>query len=56
MDCVVLDALKRESALRFGLSSGDQGCCAGQARVRPHVFAHEVFSTMVKIKTNREEF
>ena len=38
------------------MSSGNQGCCAGQARVRPHVFAHEVFSSVVKIKKSREEF
>ena len=54
--CVVLDALKRESALWSGLGSGDQGCCAGQARVRPHVFSHEVFSSVVKIKKIRKKF
>ena len=37
-------------------SGGDKGCFAGQARVRPHVFAHEVFSSVLKIKKIREDF
>lgn len=44
---MVLDALKVEAALRAGLGSGDQRGRAWEARVGPHVLAHEVLRLVV---------
>jgi hypothetical protein len=40
---VVLDGLEREAAGGACLRGGDQRGRGGQARVRPHVAAHEIF-------------
>lgn len=42
--CVVLDGLEVEAALRASLCGGDQGGRAWEARIGPHVLAHEVLS------------
>ena len=46
---VVLDALERETALGAGLGSRDESGCTGQARVGPHVFAHEVLGLVARV-------
>jgi hypothetical protein len=42
---MVFDSFEGKAALRSGVASSDESSCAGQARVGPHVFAHEVFSS-----------
>ena len=44
--CVVLDALEGEAALGRGVRRIDQDRRAGQARVRPHISAHEIIRSI----------